>query len=455
MRAGLVTINGVQLSMIAMLSLIFHYSLYRGGKRLPYSQYYENDAARLESLAERRREESRQVLADIREYKSRDDLDGPLFSRNQANRLCVCMITVARQGGADYLTQSIAALLSRTPWELQHQIRIFIHNLNSPPGDHKEALRLQDLVLVKSVSYDAELRPDSLGPGRTKLKETIDYITTLKVLLDSDCDYALVLEDDALAATNWAPDLLCTLRVLESSGPRPWIVLKLFSSFKWIPWFFGESHAIFDVFLLCVTTIAAMLSIIAIYWILITLLFRLGRQERDDFGRFEYPKGRLVEPNMLSMLVLSISVGVFLYLMGRPNVFPYEDGIHSVSIGASAVANLYSRAGLKLLRDHLTNEFFRLKDEGRLSEMKNKDLHFRRIREEMFQKSGVSYHELVRLPNLFQHIGAHTSLDKFSSFATEVVSPHFPDDEERIQFDERMVTGTTREAADLRGDCMF
>ena len=441
MRILLATINYRQIFLILAFSLILHYSLSKLGKRIPYCLYYQNDTTKLKELGERRRQESVQTIADIRQYRVKTGDTGPLFDRCHPCKLCVGVVSIARNEGS-YLTQSVAAMLSRTSWELQDEIRIFIHNINSPPEENREALDLKDLLFLKNVTYNPELNPETLSHAKPTLRETLDYIATLEILLESDCEYSLVVEDDALAATNWAFDLLDMLDSLDDDNLKPWIVLKLFSSFKWIPWFFGENHAIFDVFQLLAATIVVVAVIIAIYWICVMLFFHISRKDEDFVEAFELPTGKLVEANILSTIALSVTMGLFLYCAGKPNVVPYEDGVHSVSIGASAVANLYPRIGLKLLHEHLTREFVKLKSVGKLENMKNKDLYFRKLRNELEKTNGVQYQELIRLPNLFQHIGVQTSLGKFSSHETTVVSPHFLDDDKAVRLDERVIKKT-------------
>jgi hypothetical protein len=66
--------------------------------------------------------------------------------------------------------------------------------------------------------------------------------------------------------------------------------------------------------------------------------------------------------------------------------------------------------------------------------MPRKDQFFDYIVTDQYEKTGKKYAELLRLPNLFQHIGVWTSLGKFSSPETAVISHHYRDDDVRIQF---------------------
>jgi hypothetical protein len=137
--------------------------------------------------------------------------------------------------------------------------------------------------------------------------------------------------------------------------------------------------------------------------------------------------------------MLLVGLGTFIVLLGKYTIFAYPDGVHDLHIGASCVANVYPRRELRIFRNYINNEFTKFDLENRLGELPKKDLHFRRFIALEEKKNGWRYQELFRLPNLFQHIGRKTSLDKDSSWETMIISHSFQDDKVPIRFDKHHI----------------
>jgi hypothetical protein len=381
-----------------------------------------------------RLETSTKTISDLREYLRDHNIQGPLFNRDDVKKICVSILSVARPGQR-YLTQTVAALLSRMPLHLQSQIQITIHNMNIPPEENSEALGLKDLIHVRNAIYRPERHPKSYANKYLNfVKESIDYTVVLDHVYGSGCEYGLLLEDDALAAGDWAIKLLQTIDQMPTSTP-PWMVMKLFSTFKWIPFYWGSPS---DVALI------AALSVILSFLIASTVFIvakAFGASKRDQ-PRYELLSSKrqidqnlIGVPNIWTIILLLVSSGLFVVFLGKHNILLYGPGVHNISIGASCVANLYPRAELKKFRDYLYDSFSKYEAEDNLWELPNKDLHFREVIAQEEVKNGWRYQELIRLPNLFQHIGAKTSLDKSSSFETTAISRHYLDNEMPIIFD--------------------
>lgn len=404
------------------------------GHRLPHSFYYRNDVNRLVQLAGMRAETAETSLATLREYLRHHNIQGPLFARPTARDLCVGILTVARPGHR-YLSQTVAGLLTRTHLASQRRVRITILNVEADPSQHQEAISLGDLLTVQVPSYRPGRHPDDYTAGSNSIKETLDYLAAMEAMDAQQCAHVLLLEDDALAAPNWSDTLLRTIASL--TGKAPWLLLKAFSTFRFIGW---DKDNWKDYILLPAVAISAAVALVSILVLFLLPLFMLPAHRRykllgtPDANSPAVNRLSLLQPNLTSFIFLAINTGAFLYLLGKYNVFRYGPGVHDIGTGASCVAIIYPRDQMMHFHDYLDRQLALAARQGSLLDFPKKDLHFQEMIGEGYQRTGVRLRELILLPNAFQHIGYHTSLDKWSSLETTTVSHHFPWDDLPLAF---------------------
>jgi hypothetical protein len=432
---ALIELNLVRIVVFLAILAPAHVFLAIFGKHLPYSFYYKNDVEKLAKLEDQRRADSGQALNEIRAEMQRLNMKGPLFTQPGSKELCVSITSVARPG-RKYLSQTLAALLTRMPLRFQDRIKLTLFNAELDPSDHHEALGLSDLVNIVNVRYEKNLDPSKSTDVRRFAKELLDYLYTTRETYAMGCRYNLLLEDDALASTNWMEDLEVTLRKLEESK-EPWLMMRLFSTFKWIG-FSKDNFSDYVLLFLFTVVLAAIVYVSGLGILALISLFKRGKSSWEPLSDDQTPSSsflrRYKSPDLISTALLLALAFALVLLVGKQTIIYRGDGIHDVAIGASCVANLHPRDGLKLLIDYLDAAVTQHGKSNELYLMPRKDQFFDYIVTDQYEKTGKKYAELLRLPNLFQHIGVWTSLGKFSSPETAVISHHYRDDDVRIQF---------------------
>lgn len=417
---------------VTVFLAIIHILLFSFRRVLPESKHYRHDVEQLKFLEALRGRDSQRSLKELRNFISVKGLTTPLFNNKSAEYLCIEILSVARSGR--YLTQVVTALLARMPLKYQNRIRITLHNMNIPLDGNEEAISFGDLLHVKNVEYPPNRNPSKYEGHDNFIKETIDYLVAMDHVLESNCKYGLLLEDDAMASVGWADDLMGTLDELEAKNSR-WMVLKLFSTFLWVDWNWRVPSDVITILCLTIGSVGLILVVLSTFAYFCDMISaRYNYRPINELHSPQKPRFRR-RLSWVSCIYLGIGVGIFYILLGKYTLFPYENGVHDRHMGASCVANVYPREELRLFRDYIQKEFGYYEKQGRLGELPKKDLHFEKMLDDLERTNGWRYQELFRLPNLFQHIGRKTSLDKESSWESMVISNYFHDDKTPIKFD--------------------
>lgn len=356
--------------MVAFWAVALHVLAFALGLALPYSIYYRASTSRLVMRLYKMRTTSIQALADARAWKAENGLpaQAPLFDDPRARTLALGILTKdalssgSGDAGRQNLSQTVGALLARTPLAYQDRLRITIYNANDPPEAHHEALSLSDLVRVVPLART----PDAMSLGEMhghlpRVKDTADYAAMLRQMTATECDFALALDDSAIAGRHWMDDLL---EVLDGVPPRttrrarraaddgardggrhlpPWVILRLFSSFNWAGW---TVYSLGDVAIIT----AAGLVIGILCWGATVLFARLASSGGSE--------DQLSPPSITAGLLLFVVGVTFCIAMGKPNiVLRRTGGVHYADAPYSSLAIVYPHEQLgeyaSILEDHL------------------------------------------------------------------------------------------------------
>lgn len=391
---------------IILWALIYHGLVYWFARQLPYSAYYQMDEAKRETQLERLRAASVEALTDLRAWKT---TKGPLFDRPEAKKICVGVISY--ESGVRRTTEmTLGALLSRMHASQQDRIRVVLFNAD----DNEEAERVSDLVRVEDVDYP-EHYPKRRWVIQKKAKRLLDHALILRKLYKMNCEYALVLGDDAVAGEDWARKLL---DLVDDVGPDPgWVVLRLMSEYGKVGYTIHEPGD----FLLMLSFSA--LLFLVVWGITLSVTFFVNAIWFEDLSR----------PSILTVVLLLASFYVGFILMGKPNFPPMKrNDVRLVDTKYLAVANLYPKERLKEYAVILEEHYNDMRLFGALDMLKSHDKLYPRLKKKLEREEGNSFHVATLAPNLFQRVAA---IDPLIGVANTVISYDWPDSNRPIRFD--------------------
>jgi hypothetical protein len=322
---------------------------------------------------------TKQAQFDFLNWFSNKNHDNYLFSTNpnlnDSNYLCIGLITKERfsEQKYDYATQTLISLVTRTKFKYRNNISINLYNVNKTPFKLNKLFKVIDLSL--NNNYYQHQNP--------KLNEALHYAQIMKLMYErKECKYALLLEDDSIAAFNWYDKLMKAIRYLEEKETnKEWMCLKLFTSFRYYDWLIHPE------------TVLDMFVFIIIQFLVQFLIIKYFNYNYNTF--------------MYALIALNILI-LKLFLNGS-SVSPLGYGVKKYSQGFNTVAIVYPRDQLLLISNYLkdtvnnyvyNNKLFLAKDEAI-----NKYRRENRL------------NEFILEPSLFQHVGIHSSLrqDIFNS----------------------------------------
>lgn len=385
---------------------------------IPYSKFHKQDESAVLKLTSLWAESSKKALFEIRKFMLRLDLKGPFFNRVNAQKVCVGVLSVQRNN-VHYLKQNIAALLSRSRLSDEHQFQITVFNANCPPSLNLDVESLNDLIFVKNMYLESEeAKSCDIELPR---KEFLDYINVLEDLQKKNCEYYLVLEDDALPCLSWTTKVHETLKMIDEMQMN-WIVVRFFAPLIWTDWFNKRSFILDDnlIFMSCVI-IFTWIQWVVFRFVMLTIRWKYNPTDSNaNQHRSHYH---------FAFVVSSI---IMMFCLGRHSIVRYPPGVHVHPVGASAVANAYSHKGLQ----HLI-EYFRkyLKSSLKNKKIIPKDLHFEDMVSSLGDSGEGTYLELISIPNCFQHMGAVSSI-RSSSEHSLILTREFENNHEPIKFSE-------------------
>lgn len=388
-----------------------------------YSHFY--GASSVERMRQNHRmyaETAQKAWQDMLAYTKEQQISR-IFDRS--DEFCVGVLSMARTVAPErrYLTTLMASLATRIPWHLQSRVSIRIFVMDRHPELHTEATEMGRLFrVVKPAHPDNISIPEEGRHGHYIAKEALDYLAAMRAL--EHCRYALLLEDDALAAHDWFAK---TEELLGQIKDANWLYLKLFAPFTWMGWSKdGIGHI--------VTLVALGLSgaLVASFLLATFLDGQHSAYEAVDGDRRAKVEPRFASP-LGTLLMLPFFIVLF-HCIGRQHLFPFTRGVHAFPLNASMVATLYPRGQLQRLANHFEH----------LLRSQSASPHPRYDAKDIIPtayKRANNLVELIAVPSVFQHTGIHSSLG-FKGINTErqlCVATNFEDDGSPIVFDRQAV----------------
>ena len=330
-----------------------------------------------------------------------------------------------RQGDfqQSYLTRLVMSLVTRMDWK-REDISISILNMEPNPAEHMEANELGKYFRVKVPHRDtSDIPPPEEKHGRSHdlWNETIDYIAALETV--KQCRYALVLEDDALAAMNWDQKIDAVINELNQKEKV--LCVKPYFPYQFIGWESGWRD-------FATLGALAVLSALLTSLVLGTALYGPRNKPKNDFKMFENQlEIRTFKSSMLSLvctILLFLNFFEYYQALGRQNVLNPAKGLQERPLGYSLTAALYPQSIIPSLI-----EFYR--------DYLKKTPHYRIATKDFvpylfLKQAGLK--EYVTNPSIFQHCGVHSSLN-YKTFLVElrqfIRAINFEDDEREIKFE--------------------
>jgi hypothetical protein len=412
---------------------------------IPDSRFYKNDVKKLQRQIEMHKRTALKALQDYRSYLGSK---GPVFNKHDAKRLCVSIASVRREK-VKYLEQTIATLLTRAPLSLQDRVRITLYNLHHPAEDHAVALGMKDLVRVRTASYlsvDPEAGP--IDKRRVKRKEFLDYIALLEAEEKRQCDYYLVLEDDVLAAKDWATQALAIIEEAErreAKGER-FSKIKLFSDES----FANDGYRWTRPLDIAAITLLVTVLTAAIYGSMLCIANLAKRKKSVDKETTEADKEEvqgstiqvdiragLTRLNWIAAVFLAGCMLFMVLIVGRRTVFPAPRGLQEGNIVYLYQANLYSHDAMGRWTRFLRRVYFANKAAG--LPLQPKDNYVKAFNASQKKDGGKEYMHMIWRPSVFQHTGIESSIGNNRTLHTAQISHSFPDDDLPIIFDKRYI----------------
>lgn len=471
----------IKRKLLYALSLVFIYCCYRYliSPRVIYSRYFSHD---LDLLKKRIELSERTSIEALAEYKEK--INEKVFNRDGPMELCVGIASISRPG-LTYLEQTISSLLTRIPLKYQDRVRITLYNVEEPSDKHRVAAELSSLINVQNISYrDIDPEAGPFDKSNMKRKEFLDYLGIMKAEKQHQCKHYLILEDDVLAATNWAEQILTLLKENEESMDS-FALLKLFSLPNFGPtrW---DWHKPSDYFLLYGASIGlTCLVFLAVEWLLqpkknhlrllmivtffvaalscsrIEGIIKAIKESRAYWTHVYRHDLKMLK--MLSLLFpLLVVPATFVYegafkrethfnvlgvsgtlmvmtamvgCMGRIMFIREGSGLQECDLGAMTQAVIFSRNVLEQWDTFFTKVYF---EEG--AHLQPKDMYVPDFIKEYQQLTGQRMKPMILVPNLFQHIGISSSVGNDRTLSSALISYSFPDDDVPIQVDYNYLT---------------
>lgn len=294
--------------------------------------------------------------------------DGYLFSSKSYNSndiLCVGLISKERfsEQNYDYVTQTLISIVTRVHLKYRHKISISLFDAGNSP------FKLKNLIPVISL--------DSKGiHSNRKINEALNYAQVMRIIAKrNECRYALLIEDDSVAAPDWYTKLCDAIIKLEKKQIQ-WMSLKLFTSFRHFDWL-THFETVFD-------------SILIIFFIFLiqfkTLSNRYVRAKQKGLKAF----------------ILFVNLVVFKWFLNSMSISPLGYGLKKFSQGFNTVAIVYPKEQLTYIAKYLEENINSHLVYGTL--FLPKDLAINMYRKEK------RLSEYILEPSIIQHMGIHSSL---------------------------------------------
>jgi len=187
---------------------------------------------------------SKKALLDLQQWLYEHKYPVPLFQDRFSSpgntlpppKVCIAITTANRpQAPFLYLIQTVSALLNRMNYaKYKDQVYVHVFNVDADPAEHKEAQIVSQFVPVTHVKQGVKEE----FPLPRKYQENLDNAEVMRRVNSLQCEYPILIEDDALAKNDWMDSILVAIRQMEkyerdrrevlSSKLAPWLMVKLY-----------------------------------------------------------------------------------------------------------------------------------------------------------------------------------------------------------------------------------
>eukprot|EP00112_Aurelia_sp_Birch-Aquarium-sp1_P015356 Seg3398.5 transcript_id=Seg3398.5/GoldUCD/mRNA.D3Y31 product="Transmembrane protein 246" pseudo=true protein_id=Seg3398.5/GoldUCD/D3Y31 len=352
---------------------------------LGFSSFYTeiNSKEKIERQNEIRYEDSTNYLQT---HKIEADVSRVLqqfrFANDDQVKICISILSTYRVGSPGYLIQTVAKLLKEVEHSsktLNFEFKVF--NAEYPAENNNDVSLLRRLEL----SNVQILQRSEDGPFLEAIdeydKHRLDLIEALKVCNDKKYDFAMVLEDDAFSVGQFASRFENLINKLQKDDSIGYV--KLYHPEKWQG--FGQDT---KREIILIGAVSFLLSS-ACLWFFIGSRFRTIQTS--------------LEVLLFSTLTTTFVI-IFCYTFSRQHLLEflqYHTKFHFIvdAPGCCTSAVLYRTKDLNGFIRYLENDV-----------ICSKDLAVDLIPDIYFGKIGLKCLQII--PNLFFHIGFHSSVQR-------------------------------------------
>ena len=187
---------------------------------------------------------SKRALLELRKAIKSKNISLPLFVNKLDTstpvtppKICVSIATARRKGAPfSYLLQSISGLLNRMNYvKYKNDVYVHVFNVDNEPEKHQEIEWIRDLVPVTNLKVP--IQPNGDFPIQTHYHENMDTAHIVREFYRIGCEYPILIEDDALATTNWVDSVMDMIQDLSSGrySNVNWFGVRLFVARSFYP----------------------------------------------------------------------------------------------------------------------------------------------------------------------------------------------------------------------------
>jgi len=190
---------------------------------------------------------AKEALVDLKDWLYENKVKLPLFenkleqSNPRSTKVCLFAATARRTNSPfSYIVQAISGILNRMDYA-RHKDDVYIHvfNVDAHPDEHIDVQTVRHLVPVTNIKA-----PYSIPNIPRKYQENLDFALILRKITTMNCQYPIIIEDDALPAEYWVDSVMHAISQLEQRHPKnssssavvsnqpvvskPWLAMKLY-----------------------------------------------------------------------------------------------------------------------------------------------------------------------------------------------------------------------------------
>ena len=184
----------------------------------------------------------KRALLDLRSVLRSKRMNLPLFPNRLEGstpttppKICLSIATARRKGAPfSYLVQAVSALLNRMNYaKYKEDVYIHVFNVDSEPEKHEEVELIRDLVPVTNLKVP--IPPNGDFPIQPHYHENMDTARIIREFHRIGCEYPILIEDDALATTNWVDSVMDMIQDLNKHPNVDWFAVRLFVARSFYP----------------------------------------------------------------------------------------------------------------------------------------------------------------------------------------------------------------------------